>query len=270
MNTTAPRIKRTLLAFASLGLVASPLAQGQTVAWGSSVSFNPIAFNSDGTVDNQANLWMLGYFDDGFIPDATNYADWVANWNPVSSLTPEEDPLDPGSGTLVNYPEHHFFDDPDPDGFDFWSVSVNTYNVGPEAGGKQAYIFAYNDANLIGTPDGEALLFREDGLLLPTVPNQVTFDIANNPLDTADDDFTVIWGRVDRDTVNLGGIVRGGGIITALEGTVDGDSATGGASGDFITLFSTYEAQFATWPIPEPSTALLAALGLLAMFRRRR
>ena len=36
------------------------------------------------------------------------------------------------------------------------------------AAGKQVYMFAWNDLGLIGTPQGEALLYREDGLFLPS------------------------------------------------------------------------------------------------------
>lgn len=259
MKTTLMR-PGLLSLLALLTLAAAPRADAQTVAWGTSVSFNPIAFNSDGSLDNSVNQWSIGYFADGFVPDATNYLDWGVNYTPVSSLVPEEDPLAPGSGNLVNYPYHRSESG-------LWSVSVNTYDVGPAAGGKQIYMFAYNDLSLIGTPEGEALLYREDGLLLPSVPNQITFDIADNPRDPVDDNFTVIWGRVDRDTINAGGILRGGGIITALE---DADSATGSGNGGFDELFSPYEAQFATWPIPEPSVALLGCIGWLLLLRRRR
>jgi len=229
-------------------------AHGQTVAWGTSASFNPVAFQPDGTVDNQNNLWTLGYFTSGFTPDQDNFLQWAANWDRVSSAVPEDDPLDPDPlAPLINDPTHKLY------GGLLWAVSVNTYDVGVAAGGRQVYVFGYNDLNLIGTPQGQALLYREDGLLFPTIPNQITFDIANNPLDTNDDNFTVIWGRVDRDMVNLGGVLTGGGIISNPQA----DSAE-------PQLFGTFEAQFATWPIPEPSVAILTCLGMLGLLRRRR
>lgn len=240
--------------FACLAILAGT-AHSQTVAWGTSASLFPVSFQPDGSVDNQTNLWTLGWFNDGFTPDETNYSQWIANWNPVSSPVPEDDPLDSDpNAPLVNDPTHKLYDDT------FWAVSVNTYDVGSAAGGRQAYVFAYNDANLIGTPEGQALLYREDGLLLPTVPNQVTFDIANNPQDSNDDNFTVIWGRVDRDMVNLGGVLTGGGIIYDPQADSAADE-----------LFGTFEAQFATWaPIPEPSSGVLALLGVLGLLRRNR
>jgi hypothetical protein len=231
-------------------------SQAQTVAWGTSASFNPVAFQPDGAVDNQVNLWTLGYFTSGFTPDTTNFLQWAANWNPVSSPVPEDDPLssDPNA-PLINDPTHKLYDG------GLWATSVNTYDVGVAAGGRQVYIFAYNDLDLIGTDGGQALLYREDGLLFPTIPNQITFDIANNPLDTNDDGFTVIWGAVDRDMENVGGVLVGGGILNL--GT---DSAA-------PQLFGTFEAQFAGWsaiPIPEPSMAFLTCVGALALMRRKR
>jgi hypothetical protein len=165
---------------------------------------------------------------------------------------------------------------------------------------------------LIGTPLGEALLYREDGLFLPSNPNQVTFDIADNQLDPADDippsvktcesghstgsrstgvspvswqgnsmptsetpevlestnpgarwyNFTVIWGQVDRriDVIDADAVLRGGGLITA---PLSDSSQPGVFQAD-------WEAQFATWEIPEPSSALLALIGSLGLLRRRR
>jgi hypothetical protein len=139
---------------------------------------------------------------------------------------------------------------------------VNTADVGPTAAGRQIYTFAWNDLNLIGTPLGEALLYREDGLFLPSTPNQVTFDIADNQLDPADDNFTVIWGQVDRriDVIDADAVLRGGGLITA---PLSDSSQPGVFQAD-------WEAQFATWEIPEPSSALLALIGSLGLLRRRR
>ena len=237
------------------GLLLALPAAGQTVAWGTSVNFTPLSFNSDGTPDIQQNTWSIGWFNDGFIPDPSNYLEWAANYNIVSSLTPEVDPLNPDSGTLINYPVHR-------EDSGLWATSVNTFDVGAAAAGKQIYMFAWNDLGLIGTPQGEALLYREDGLFLPSTPNQISFDIADNLLDPVDDNFTVIWGQVDRriDVIDPDSVLRGGGVISAPLS----DSSQAGV------FFAEWEAQFATWPVPEPSSALLVLVGALGLAGRRR
>jgi hypothetical protein len=224
---------------AASALLLSGQLQAQTVAWGSSVNFTPISFTQNGEVDNEVLTWDLGYFSTGYTPDQTNYATWAANWNPVAT-------------------------DKYKDFGGLWALSVNTLDVGAAAAGRQMYIFAYNSLANIGTNLGEALLFREDGLLFPTVPNQVTFDIANNPLDTNDDAFTVIWGQVDRSVYGAGGMVVGGGTYLSL-GTDSNTQPPNNGLG-------TFEAQSFTWgiPIPEPSAAVFACLGSLILLRRRR
>lgn len=255
MKTTR-RIVSTVLAI-GVGVLAD-FSQAQTVSWGTSVSVNPLAFDSYGNVDNENHQWELGWFNDGFIPDANNWSQWETNWNRVSSPVAEPDPLPPYE--MVNYPTHRDWDG-------LWAVSVNTYDVGLLAAGKQQYIFSYNDMDLFGTASGEALLFRQDGLVFPTVPNQETFDVADNPLDDGlafnDDTFTVVWGRVDREMYNLGGVLTGGGVIHSL---VPDSNAQ-----PYDALNGTFETQTATWVVvPEPTSALLVLLGFAALLRRKR
>jgi hypothetical protein len=247
--------KSKTIALLLAGSLCVSAAYGQTVAWGTSVNFTPLSFNSDGTQDTGINTWSIGWFNDGFIPDPSNYLEWAANYNVVSSLTPEVDPLDAGGGTLINYPIHR-------EDSGLWATSVNTFDVGAAAAGKQIYMFAWNDLGLIGTPQGEALLYREDGLFLPSTPNQISFDIADNLLDPVDDDFTVIWGQVDRriDVIDPDSVLRGGGVISA---PLTDSTQTG-------FFFAEWEAQFATWPIPEPSSALLVLFGTMGLTLRRK
>ena len=238
MNT-----KISALAAAFLLGVGLSSSLAQTVAWGTSVSENPLAYTSNGNVDNGALTWELGWFTDGFIPDATNYSQWIANWNPVDAATHQN------FGTV---------------GSPLWSVSANAEDVGEAATSKQEWIFAYNDPGKFGTDEGEALLFREVGLTFPALLGQNTFDIANNPLDPADDTFEVVWGRVDREMYNVGGVLKGGG----LYGSEVADSNAQPAD----QLNGTFEAQSGTWAaVPEPSSAgLLGLLGTAALLRRRR
>jgi hypothetical protein len=237
----------TLLALALLGFIFASVGkvQSQTVDWGTSYSENPLSFLSDGTVDNQILTWQLGWFTDGFTPDQTNYMSWATNWNPV----------DTNAHTFI-------VDNSFPSG-GLWSVAGHVDDVGVEAGGKQQYMFAYNSLGLIGTTSGEAFLARQDGLFFPQGPTANVFDIADFPLSSNDDLFTVIWGRVDRNMYQPGGLVSGGGDISFV---VPDSNATPADS-----LNGTFEAQSATWPIPEPSSALLVSLvGLTFLLKRRR
>lgn len=229
------------LALLSLLLTLSFLgtAKSQTVDWGTSYSVTPLSYTSSGSVDNQTLTWQLGWFTDGFTPDETNYLSWEANWNSVATAYHVED------GGL-------------------WAVSGHVDNVGVAAGGKQEYIFAFNDMGLLGTPTGEAFLARQDGTFFPTGPNANVFDIADFMGNTNDDSLTVVWGRVDRDMYATGGIVTGGGEFSSL--VPDSNSQPPDQ------LNGTFEVQSGTWaPVPEPSSALLmGAMGLLIMVRRRR
>lgn len=237
--------KRNIILASLAGLMLTS-AHAQTVAWGTSVSENPLSFTSDGAVDNAVLDWELGWFSDGYTPTAANWSTWAANWNPVNY----ESGGSLGDRAHMNY-----------DGL--WTVSVNTSDVGAAAAGKQVYMFAHNDVSLFGTADGEALLFREDGLLFPTIPNQITFDIADNPLDTNDDAFTVIWGRIDREMYNIGGVLEGAGVF--------GVKVADSAATPYDSVNGTFEAQSGTWAvIPEASTSLLGLLGAASLLRRKR
>ncbi len=239
---------------------------GQTVAWGGSTSVNPLSFDSKGNQDINTLVWELGWFDDGYTPTAINYATWADKWNSV----------DVGSffnyGTF--YAANEVVDDPD----------ASVY-------GKLMYTFVHNGGtadtavwgDLMGTPDGEALLYTA-GLTFPSVPGTtVSFNIANDPLNAADDDtFQLIWGRVDRNMyldadwggTNTaaspapanGGVMQGGGIISIP--MADSQVAP------YADLNGLFENQTATWAatsaIPEPSVAVLSGLGMLLLMRRRR
>lgn len=217
--------------FAAIALAAGA-AQGQTVDWGTDATFTSDAAQlSDGTQMPGSLIWSLGYFETGFIPDATNYDMWAANYVSVDTSFWQES-------------------------FSIWSVPGHVDDVGEVAAGRQIYTFAYNDLGLIGTPEGEAFLFRINGNVFPAVPNPDNAQIPDNPYEPYDDDVTLIWGRADRTSYGIGGIITGGGLIT--------DPAPDSVAGEFSV-------QTATWaPIPEPaSTGLLALAGALCLRRKR-
>lgn len=231
-------MKNVISIFTGLGiiLVSGGSLHAQTVSWGGSLSpAAPLSYLSDGTVDASL-IWTLGWFDNGFVPSASNFGSWAANYVPTAETSNQR--FEGGT----------------------WTVQHNTEDVGEDAVGQEMYVFAYNSLGQIGLPGGQALLYHQVGLKFPDVPNQVTFDIADAP-SSADNNFEVVWGRVDRNMQVAGGIVTGGGVFSV----VVADSATGAGNP------GVFESQSATWPVPETSTGALAALGsMLALKRRRR
>lgn len=223
---------RPLAALAVLWASAGAL-KAQTVSWGGSLSSAaPLSYLSNGAVDTNL-VWTLGWFDN-FTPTATNFADWQSHYMPTAETSNQR--FEGGT----------------------WTVQHNTENVGEEAAGQEMYVFAYNSLGLIGQPGGEALLYRQVGLKFPAEPNQVTFDIADG-VSSLDNNFEVVWGRVDRNMQVAGGIVTGGGTFSSLVA----DSATGtGNPGVF-------ESQAATWAVPETSSGLLGLLGSALLLSRR-
>jgi hypothetical protein len=251
--------------------MATPQLGAQTVAWGTSGSQNPLVFTSDGNVDGDTTntthtlTWELGWFSDGYVVTDANWDTWAENWHRASSLVPEPDPEDPNiPPATINYPYHRYFADTGD-----WAVTVNTYDpsaYGEPATGKKAYIFVHNGMDKIGSPQGEVLLYTEN-LTFPAVPSPYVggaFDIADNPDDPIDNNFTVIWGRVDRNMKADGGVLQGSNSVDMVISNPVPDSSNP------VSGYGTFEAQSATW-VPEPASALLVFLGgAVAVLRRRR
>lgn len=257
MKSPSVSYKFALSSLVTVLSVSSAIAQ--SVNWGGSGSVNVLSYDSYGVEDVGRHIWELGWFADGYTPTVDNPTTWATNWNSV----------DVGS--------HRLFGD--------GTYNTNEVVLNPGAVGKQIYMFVHNGTvdkavwgPLMGTPAGEALLFTQGQTFLPVPAPAITLDIADNPLDTEDDNFTVIWGRVDRNmyldslwggglpTASPlppdGGIIRGGGVISNL---IPDSQAT-----PYDDLNGLFENQTATWLIPEPSIAMLGGLGTLLLLRRRR
>lgn len=246
--------------------MATPRLGAQSVAWGGSTSNNQLSFDSHGNADLGVLTWELGWFADGYSPNATNFATWADNWNSVDvgAFTSAGPPGPPGPFLSANLFLDNLLDAP----------------VGTE--GKQMYTFVHNGGTtdaavwgpLMGTPNGEALIYTLGQTFKGTgIPTQ-SFNIADNPTDP-NDDLTVIWGRVDRymyadDTwpSGSGSPPADGGVIWNA-GVISNPIANSVAS-PANDLNGTFENQTATW-IPEPASALLVVLGgALTALRRRR
>lgn len=210
--------RKTFAAFiaATLSLVAT--LEAQSLGWGTSASSDPVGYFSNGSATGTALTWNIGYFANNFVPTVSNHSQWVANFVIVDT-------------------EQEIFSDPthQVDGFTD-NIGLAPDGVTPTgAAGKQIWVFAYNDVSKIGTSQGEALLFRQNGLNFPSSPVDLIdpLDIADNPSDPADDSFTMVWGQLDRKRATSGGQVAGGGTYSSQ-----------------LTDTSTeaWEAQTATWP----------------------
>lgn len=210
---------------ATLSLTAG--LKAQSLGWGTSSSNTSLGYFSNGSPTGTALTWNVGYFANNFVPTFANHSQWYSNFVIV----------DTGQETY-NAP--------------FYAVDgyKNNVAVGPDgitptnASGKEVWIFAYNDAAKIGTPEGEALLFRQNGVNFPSAPNFESVDIADNPSDSGDDSFTVVWGQVERKRSVTGGQIAGGGVYSNKLN----DTTTGA-----------WEAQTATWPSIPPTPYQLAS-----------
>lgn len=256
--------KLSLITFTCGVLLAMPNLTAQTVGWGGSGSVNPLSYYSNGTVDNASLTWELGWFSDGYAPTADSFSTWATNWN------------------SVDVGEHRLYPTPEPP---TWNLNEEYTNLAPASApnGKQIYMFAHNGGTtdksvwgpLMGTAAGEALIIT-DGQFFPPLGLALSFDIADNPYGTEDDNFNVVFGRVDRNMyldalwptdANMipanGGVIQGGGVFSNPR--ADSQAAP------YDDFNGTFESQTGTWaPIPEPSAAILGCLGMLGLLRRRR
>lgn len=218
-------------------------AKAQSNNWGTSIWTNPVGYDSHGNALNTSFTLALGWFNDGFTPTASNWADWQANFNVLQTHDPGVQ-FNAGLGANV---------------YGFFETFTSDSNGAHPEYNKQAYILGYNDMGLIGTPCFEGILFTENNFKYNSVVNApaATFDIANNPNDSRDDAFTVIFGQVDRTIEGPGGVSTGGGLIhNQLPDATNVE----------------WEYQTATFAqIPEASTvSVLGLLGATLLLRRRR
>ncbi|MBT8044478.1 MAG: hypothetical protein KJO79_05955 [Verrucomicrobiae bacterium] len=253
-----------LLWLALLILTIIPQAVAQSVAWGGSASTNPVSYDSHGNVDIGLMTWELGWFSDGYIPESSNAETWAVNWNTVAIGSYQD------LGGL--YAANLFVDDP--------------LAIDPSAVGKTIYTFVHNggtDKNvwgaLMGTPDGEALIYTQNLTYLDAPAPTQTSDIADNPLDATDDELTVIWGRIDRNMyadADWGGENTPTGPVPANGGVIQGGGVISNPVADsqvtpYDNLNGVFENQTATWVVvPEPSSAIFGAVGIILLLRHRR
>lgn len=210
---------------ATLGLIAS--ASAQTINWGTTASSSIAGnkhFYSDGTGFDASLLARIGYFDNTF--NVGDSSTWVSSFHEVGS-----DAFSLPSPIL---------------GYNF---NQNTTQADAAANSKQAYVFVYNDSSLLGTPDGEALIYTNPSWILPTAGGVGFTDMYASAASQ------VLFGQLDTNGSTAGGLLTGSGVFATQQAA------------------DTFHVQTGSWnaaAVPEPSASLLGlSLGLLALRRRR-
>lgn len=237
-----PYTKGYLLALTVVltGLTISS-TEAVTIHWVSAAE--DFVYESDGTLASSGDFnFELGTFADGFVPTDTNLASWQANWHLLdigtySSVTGRF------AGTVS------LLDTPAPDG------SILNGDASDPASfffGKDAFIWVYNQNTTIdGTLEWNLLTNPNGDGSDPATAWSFPTAIDSGP-HTAVHEFALS----DLGVIANFGEETGGGTIT-----------TGG--GEFTSApTGTYGLQ--TFTIPEPSSSLLALLGLLALITQRR
>ena len=218
-----------------------------------SVSWFSIAPDVDGPktvlrdsmgVSLDATFYMqLGFFANNFKPDATNTSQWAANWRVFDQAGDyagdENDSFDPATGYYTR---------------DSIEINQNGQSMSPYAdtnhglglnfSGQEAYLWTFNKKDPIA-PGTEWLLARANDWVFPTYDPQTCCPDLNKQWSVSDlarDGVTPVWGR---------------------QGTQIG-------AGNYTVTDNNYTFQTFTF-VPEPSTALLTALGAtFALLRRNR
>ena len=243
-TTLELRMKARFVLLSALGvlsLLAAPLSSARTVGW-SNEAFDPL-YDSSGNALDSSFRFEVGAFVTGFMPTASNMADWAANWRVFDLAfhdTAAANPADGGWNVA----------------FSFFAGSANHLTNGTSdsiyasaghsfAQNTQAYLWVYNSKDFAFT--SEWALVAD----LSATGNTADRWLFPNPADQISP--SLIWALSDADTAIIGGLNSG-----AVQGT-----------GNYTSQPSSYALQ--TYQVPEPGGALLiGSAGLLLMLRRRR
>src|SRR5215217_561220 len=97
--------KLTVLAF----LLGCASASSQTLNWGS-FSGSEIGDSDGAMLDNDTFFFELGTFEEGFVPNETNVAEWLDNWRvfDTATLGPGDEPGTSqfSKSSVIQDPEH--------------------------------------------------------------------------------------------------------------------------------------------------------------------
>ncbi len=229
-----PLIRVGVMAFAC-GLFAGQV-RAMSVSWFSNAISNDLR-DSMGVSLNDTFYMQLGFFANSFTPTAGNTADWAANWRVFDQAADyaidENDTFDPSTGYFTR---------------DSIEIDQNGHSMSPYAqvglnfSGQEAYLWTFNKKDPVSAGT-EWFLARANDWVFPTYnPNECCPDL-NKQWSVSDlATVTPVWGRQ--------GEKLGGGTYTVTDNNY---------------TFQTFTV------VPEPSTALLTALGVaFALLRRNR
>ncbi len=268
----------------------------QNVGWGTGSSFDEdryMSYTSSGAADTGQITWDLGYFANAFVPTQTNWTDWAANWVAVDTTTNGIQGTNQW-GVTSNFSVLGEIQDDVAGSFAVRGGSATGISSGDfiTAAGETIWVFAYNDLSMLGSEDGEALLYSYNEIY-PSDVETTQNDIAT----TNGYDIDVVWGQIDREYAAEGGVLWGGDDYVFADGDYDynydgiADSVMGPdgeyyvpggyfsnrledsqptGTAAFTAADGTFEAQLGTWAIPEPSSSLLFGLGGVTLLLRRR
>ncbi|MFN4874492.1 MAG: PEP-CTERM sorting domain-containing protein [Akkermansiaceae bacterium] len=212
-------------------------AQAATLSWGSMLP--SILRDSNGNALNSSFQMQLGFFVSSFIPNATNTADWASNWRVFDQagyygVGDPSNSFDPLNGYYSR----------ESIAIDLTGQSQSIYaDIQINFTGKDAYLWVYN-SKTAGSSTTEWLLVRSASWVFP-VGHDLASCCSDTPVQWSVSDLgsaTPIWG--------------------AQGSQLGGGAYTGYISGNTLQTFTF---------IPEPSTALLTAIGtaFVLLLRRR-
>jgi len=240
MKKSFINLSQALLLISLTGLSAT---HAQNVNWGTGHSYSEtsyLSYTSDGEPDTGNITWTLGFFTNSFTPTEENVSEWASYWVTLDE-TSNANTSDKQWGVSANFSVLGVISSENSNILGSYALSGGS-NTGISSGdfvtasGETIWVFAYNDLTQIGTSEGEALLYSYN-TTYPYSRSTVGADLST----TNNMEIDVVWGRIDRDYLNIGGFQKGGGYfshpIPEGVGQIDGAEITG----------ATFEAQLGSW-----------------------
>ncbi|RYD21775.1 MAG: PEP-CTERM sorting domain-containing protein [Verrucomicrobiaceae bacterium] len=179
MKISLPKLAALVL------LLGCPSVHAQTLNWGSKIESEIVdssgqEIDADGSGLQNAFLFQLGAFEEGFIPDETNMGQWLANWH-VFDSAPYYNNGDGTSQFSSSMDVHDYRNPSDPQLNDYPSMFE----------GLKGYIWIYNEA---GT---EFFLASASSWVFPTLETDCCSNGEPDPWSISDV-VVPVWGTYEK------------------------------------------------------------------------